>query len=577
MTKLIAMLSLAIGLLAGTAALAQSTAWVQIEARPTLREAQERARAYANAFVEVNGFRLRSGWYAIALGPYTPEGAEVKLRSLRNDRLIPGDSFLADGRQFSQQFWPVGATALTPAPIVPTPLAPLDTAQPRIIEQADETPAEARRNERLLDRDARMELQEALQWEGFYDAAIDGAFGPGTRRSMADYQTAQGYEVTGLLTTRQRTKLLESYRAVFAALGMQEIEDTKAGIRIAMPAKMTQFDRYESPFAHYDSIGDSGVQVHLISQQGDQTTLFGLYDVMQTLEIVPLDGFRERGKNSFVLTGQSDRLHSYTYAAVANGAVKGFTLVWPPEDEKRMNRVALMMRDSFAPQEGAVLDDTLAAPTEDQRIDLLSGLDIRRPDRALSGFYVDAAGTVLTATGDLAQCRRVTIGDDYEAEIAAQDTGLGLTVLRPKQSLAPPAFAAFQTGVPRLKSDVAVAGFSYGDVLDQPVMTYGTLADLRGLTGEETVQRLALSALPGDAGGPVFDQTGAVMGMLLTRTEGARKLPDDVSFAAKVPAIAEFLSAHGVSVAASDGAPRMAPEDLALLAADMTVLVSCWN
>ena len=43
--------------------------------------------------------------------------------------------------------------------------------------------------------------------------------------------------------------------------------------------------------------------------------------------------------------------------------------------------------------------------------------------------------------------------------------------------------------------------------------TYGTLADTRGLNGEETVKRLALNAAPGDVGGPVFD---AVLPLLNT-------------------------------------------------------------
>ncbi|MDX1744221.1 MAG: peptidoglycan-binding protein, partial [Ruegeria sp.] len=37
--------------------------WVQVEAHPSLREAQERAQAYANVLPDVNGFRLNSGWY----------------------------------------------------------------------------------------------------------------------------------------------------------------------------------------------------------------------------------------------------------------------------------------------------------------------------------------------------------------------------------------------------------------------------------------------------------------------------------------------------------------------------------
>ena len=394
---------------------------------------------------------------------------------------------------------------------------------------------------------------------------------------MADWQAARGYDPTGILTTRQRHELVTAYRDALARLGMQTITEQRAGIQIDIPAAMVEFSRYEAPFVHFDSKGDNGVRVLLISQSGDQTTLFGLYDIMQTLEIVPLKGQRERKSDEFVLTGRNDTLQSYTYAALKDGAVKGFTLVWRPEDAKLMNRAAQMMRDSFQTLPEMVLPDLAGDAGAEQRVDLLAGLEIRSPAVARTGFYVDEKGTVLTTTDVLDQCTRLTIGDEYEVEVAARDDALGLAVLRPRQGLAPLAHAAFQTATPRLKTDVAVAGFSYGGVLDQPVLTYGTLADLRGLNGEDGLQRLSLEALPGDAGGPVFDATGAVMGVLLARAGGARQLPQDVSFAASVPAIADFLSANGVDAAAAGDAAQISPETLAVKAADMTVLVSCWN
>ena len=105
----------------------------------------------------------------------------------------------------------------------------------------------------------------------------------------------------------------------------------------------------------------------------------------------------------------------------------------------------------------------------------------------------------------------------------------------------------------------------------------GTLADLKGLAGEAAVYRLDLDALPGDTGGPVFDASGAVMGMLLGKNDSARQLPGAVRFTASVPAIAEFLSESGVQMAAAETASQIAPEDLSALASDITVLVSCWN
>jgi len=43
----------------------------------------------------------------------------------------------------------------------------------------------------------------------FYNAAIDGSFGRGTRNSMAAWQEANGYEINGILTTAQRAELLK--------------------------------------------------------------------------------------------------------------------------------------------------------------------------------------------------------------------------------------------------------------------------------------------------------------------------------------------------------------------------------
>ncbi|RSK34880.1 peptidoglycan-binding protein [Rhodovulum iodosum] len=555
---------------------AQDRAWVQIEAHPSLREAEERARAYSGAFQDVNAFSLGSGWYAIALGPYTGEAAARRLSDLRRERLVPGDSFVADGSAFRQQIWPAGANALS-APAVAAPAAPAAPEAPAGIVLPDETPAEARRSERLLTAEERRALQEAMQWEGFYTAAIDGAFGRGTRAAMADWQAANGYEVTGVLTTRQRAVLSEGYRDALARLGMQSVDEAEAGIRIDMPAGLVTFSRYEPPFVHFAPKGDSDVRALLISQTGDQATLFGLYDIMQTLEIVPLEGERDRGQNSFVLTGQNETLHSYTYATVSDGTVKGFTLAWPPEDDKLMQKAVQMMRDSFEPVRGVVLDEAQIDPEAEQGFDLLSGLEIRRPEFTRSGFFVDDTGQVLTTTDGLGRCSRITVGDDHEAEIAAIDMKLGLAVLKPRENLAPLGYAAFRTSEPRLKSDVAVAGYSYGAVLTLPALTYGELADLRGLDGEVSRQRLNLSALPGDVGGPVMDAAGAVLGILLPREDGARQLPDEVRFAANVEAIAGFLSANGIAVDAALPDASLPPEDLSTLAADMTVQVSCWE
>ncbi|WP_083957641.1 serine protease [Tateyamaria omphalii] len=564
----------------GTAA-QEDPVWIQIEAQPNLNAATERARAYAAELPDVNGFALGGGWYGIALGPYARSDAQQVLRVYRSEGVIPRDSYIALSSAFRQQFWPIGANVLNrgvvnaPLPTAPTtPQTPEPTAELPAPEPADETPAQAQRSERQLSRAEREDLQIALQWAGTYQGGIDGAFGRGTRNAMAVWQEREGFDVTGILTTRQRAALLQDYNSVLDGLGLEIVRDDTAGIEMLMPTEIVAFDKYEYPFAHYTATGDLEATILLISQEGDQTTLFGLYDIMQTLDIVPLDGPRTRTERSFTLVGEDATRVSETRVALEDGQIKGFTVVWPAGDEERRTRLMDEMEKSFVRIDGVI---PTSASTAEQAIDLVSGLEIRKPRLSRSGFFVDRRGTVLTTVEAVNSCARVTLDSDIEAEVSVLDDARGVAVLKPETLLAPRAVARFAEAQPRLQSEVAAAGFSFEGVLGAPSMTFGTLSDVRGLNGEPDVTRLAMNTLPGDAGGPVLDAGGGVLGMLLPDAQTGRALPDGVRFALDREVLQDVLSQAGMAAAGTNSAAPIDPVDLSEAATGMTVLVSCWD
>lgn len=570
--------------------------WVQIEAQPSLAAINAALRRRAASLINVNGFDLDgSGWYVVALGPYDPDTAAEVLRVLRSDGSIPRDSYITQSTDYARQIWPVGADYLTQGagaatenPARDTDLAtaldridtPQSGAQPETNQPApefvDETPRQARASEATLSREQRANLQRALEWAGHYAGRIDAQFGAGTRRSMARWQSANGHEGTGILTTLQRAELLGQYNAVLDGLELTRVADPKAGIEMQIPLGVVKFTKYEPPFAHFDATGDSPARVLMISQEGTKDTLYGLYDIMQTLEIVPRDGPRERGRDSFTLTGENASIVSHTEARLENGRIKGFTLIWPAGDEQRRTRLLRVMQDSFTRTAGVL--DPSAGHNDAQSIDLISGLEIRKPKFSRSGFYVDGRGTVVT-TAELANgCGHVTIEDGQEVDIAATDKALGVSVLRPRGTVAPIGVAALSQGAPRIQSEVTLAGYSYGGVLGAPSLTFGTVSDIRGLNGEQGINRLTLAALEGDAGGPVMDAGGAVLGMLLPRAGGARTLPDDVAFAAGAGALARVLADAGATPAtANRSGGALTPAQMSERAIGMTVLVSCWE
>ena len=606
------MLALTLGviLLAGAVAplSAQVLSWIQIEARPSLREAEARARHYSARLEDVNGFSIGRGWYAIALGPYAPDEAARRLARLKGAGRIPADSFTTDGRSFRQRFWPVGAGALAPAgnggaPRAQSPDGGLEQsdqgaqdaqtpANPPAEDPAagdvpsaqddlaldDETPRAARAGEARLTREERMELQRALKWAGFYRGGIDGAFGRGTRAAMRAWQKARGLSPTGILTTAQRRALLRDWRRPLIEAGMKQVRDMSAGIEIDLPLKLVDFTRYAPPLAHYDSRNDSGVRVFLISQEGDETALAGLYEVLQSLEIIPPEGKRFLKRREFMIEGADGKIASHAEARLDDGLIKGFILVWPAGDETRRARVLDDMRASFRALPGISLDDLAQPPGEDQSVDLVAGLEIRKPRLSRSGFFVDGRGSVLTTLDAASQCGRITIDDEYEARLEAADPAHGLALIAPAEPLAPAARARLRAQPPRLGSEISVAGYSYEGLLDAPSLTFGRLADMRGLDGEAWLYRLEIAARPGDAGGPVLDRGGLVVGMLLPRpADNSRRLPDDVHFAARAAALAGFLAENAITPQEGPPGEARAPEDLAAIAADMTVLVSCWD
>jgi peptidoglycan hydrolase-like protein with peptidoglycan-binding domain len=581
----------------------QATSYVQIEAQPTRAEAEVRARAYAGAFAEVNGFRLASGWWAIALGPFAREVAAARLAELRRERLIPPDSFLAEERSYGPRFWPPaepapatpGGTAAagdaapgtaggdrppevaSAAPGTAAP-APAPAPAPAAAAQADETVAEARRSEAALSRAEREALQVALQWKGFYGAAVDGAFGSGTRAAMSAWQADRGYEPTGVLTGRQRAELLAGYEAEIAALGLETVRDEPTGIAATLPLALVEFAGYAPPYARFEPRDGSGLRIRLLSQTGGGPALAALYAAVAASPSMPPDGPRALGPTSFTIRGIGPAGESLAYAETRGGLIKGYLVDWDGRATARMPRVLDALRAGFQPFGTHALDPGHGTPLAVDRTALMAGVEPAAPLRARSGVFVDAAGAVLTTAEAVAGCGRIMLDAAYPADVVHRDAARGLAVLRPQAPLSPRGVASLRAEAPALPVAVAVAGFSWGEVLPRPVLTFGRIAAAGGLDGAEGRARLDLAALAGDAGGPVLDAGGAVVGILLTAggEQDGRLLPAGVAEAADAAAAATVMAAAGLAPRPPETAGALAADELARVADRMTVLVTCW-
>ena len=238
------------------AAMAQEKLWIQVESHNNIRDTRERAQAYAAQFPSTRAFATSTGWYAIVLGPFERDQAESRLWSLKSERLVPGDAFVYDGSSYQSQLWPLSANigdengdAVDQAATPSEPAVETTPAPPAIEVIAENDLNATRRFEGTWSRERKMEYQRYLTWTNDYDAAIDGAYGPGTRTAIRSFQAREGYEETGFLSAGQTMVLRQRYREMTDPLGIATLESQEAGLAMLYPARLLERDRVEPPLS----------------------------------------------------------------------------------------------------------------------------------------------------------------------------------------------------------------------------------------------------------------------------------------------------------------------------------------
>ena len=571
-------------LIAG-ASVAQDMRWIQIEAQPSLLEAETRARIYAQEFPDTQAHSIGSGWYAITLGPLPEDQADLRMSQLRARAAIPRGSFLATGANYRQRIYPIGPTptAVTPAQTAKADVVQEEAAQVSVSETVesaapepsitvhDETLSEARASEGLLSSEEKMDLQRYLQWAGYYNSTIDASIGRGTRRAMAAWQTDNGYEDTGVLTTAQRQRLRAQYFAIFDGLGLETHRDLEAGISIDLPKEVVAFDAYAAPLAHFKSQETSSpAHVFLISAAGNRGDLAAIYGVLPTLSIVPMNIEKSLNKDRFVITGAGTTTRTFITASHASGEIKGFGLIWPNQNEEQFDRLVAHMRKSFDTFSGT-LDPSLSVAINDPETEF--GVVIRKPAFVKSAVFVSDQGHAITDTSDLEQCSALTIGGTYDAEIIARsETGAGL--LSPKSDFNPISYAKLGNAV-RKGDKTFLSSYPYGGRLGLASVTQATVAETSDLSGNTEKFRLDFLAEPGDFGGAILDQSGNLTGILVSQDDTGRVLPKNVNFAAASDALASMMQSAGLRLS-SGKTQRL--DDMALIASAQNILtpIECW-
>jgi serine protease Do len=202
-----------------------------------------------------------------------------------------------------------------------------------------------------------------------------------------------------------------------------------------------------------------------------------------------------------------------------------------------------------------------------------------------TGFFV-TPNRLVTNNHVVKDCRslieiRFPGQPSHPAYIDAQDAANDLALLH--TGLSSPLVASF--GIrPRVGERVATYGFPYSDILSSSGnFTLGDISAPTGMRDDSRILQISVPIQPGNSGGPLFDMSGSVIGIVTAQLSAfamipSGSIPQNVNFAIRSTMITDFLSIRGVTprLANSDTAVRdLSAADVADIAKEFTAQIYC--
>lgn len=168
-----------------------------------------------------------------------------------------------------------------------------------------------------------------------------------------------------------------------------------------------------------------------------------------------------------------------------------------------------------------------------------------------TGFYISAFGHVLTNQHVIEGCPVVSIARDgrrVRLRVLAEDEAADLALLWEEGATSQPiplrGGAAARPGEP-----VVLIGYPARGFLGGVNVTEGIISGLRGPQGDQRRFQYTAPTQPGNSGGPVIDETGRVIGVVVSQIDkfSADRNAQNINFGVTLDEVRRFLRGQGMS------------------------------
>jgi S1-C subfamily serine protease len=198
-----------------------------------------------------------------------------------------------------------------------------------------------------------------------------------------------------------------------------------------------------------------------------------------------------------------------------------------------------------------------------------------------SGFYISDVGHIITNWHVAKGCSSLNTAAGARLSVVASDPSLDLALLQ-AAGVKPPAIASLRDADAVLGEPVIVFGFPLSGLLSSSGnLTTGIVSAIAGMGDNPRHVQISAPVQPGNSGGPMLDQSGKVVGVVVAKLDAARAasiigdIPQNVNFAIKGGEVVAFLARNKMKPVLSPRSNPLSTEVVAAAASSFTVRIIC--
>jgi S1-C subfamily serine protease len=198
-----------------------------------------------------------------------------------------------------------------------------------------------------------------------------------------------------------------------------------------------------------------------------------------------------------------------------------------------------------------------------------------------TGFFVSNDGEILTNNHVVAGCQNLTIKNGQPVQVVSRDPASDLALV--KADLKPGQIAVLRSGpAPRIGDTVVIFGFPLPGILSsEGNVSTGILSATTGLQNDIRYVQISAPVQPGNSGGPVFDTSGHVIGVVVAKLDALRvaqftgDVPQNVNFAIHWSEVRALLDEQGVRYRKLPSQQAIGTPAIAKIGAEISVTLEC--